>query len=160
LGVRIIPDNFILHTSPTVPSQRMHARRKTARNSICLRPPSANHALGPTASCTLCFEGERGADLVGSLVELLGIKRGTKAESDAWAEENIVGDGCDTTVVDLDLFYTLAKPFWTLLVLIPTLANETGSSLYLAATSSPTWLPALESQVDLAPASTCALTLW
>jgi len=65
--------------------------------------PSANHALGPAASCTLCFEGEGGADLVGGLVELLGIEGGTKAESDTWAEENIVGDGCDTTVVDLDL---------------------------------------------------------
>ena len=48
---------------------------------------------------------------MGSLVELLGIKGGTEAESDAWAEENIVGDGCDTTVVDLDLFYTLANAF-------------------------------------------------
>lgn len=58
------------------------------------------------ASCTLCFEGEGGADLVGGLVELLGIKGGTEAESDARAEEDVVGDGCNTAVVDLDLFFT------------------------------------------------------
>ena len=97
---------------------------------------------------------------MGSLVKLLGIKGGAEAESDAWAEENVVGDGCDTAVVDLDLFFISAYACVNTLVAFPTLANETGSSLYLAATSRPTWLPALESQVDLAPASTCALTLW
>ncbi len=70
--------------------------------------PSANHAWGYVASCTLCFEGERSADLVGSLVELLGIKRGTEAEGDAGAEEDVVGDSCDTAVIDLELFITSA----------------------------------------------------
>jgi hypothetical protein len=52
---------------------------------------------------TLCFEDEGGADLVGGLVELLGIKGAADAEGDTGAEENVVGDGCDTTVVDLGL---------------------------------------------------------
>jgi hypothetical protein len=43
---------------------------------------------------------------VGGLVELLGIKRSTNAESDALAEEDVVGNGGDTAVVDLALFST------------------------------------------------------
>lgn len=39
-----------------------------------------------------------------SLVELLGIKGGAEAEGDAGAKENVVCEGGDTTVVDLDLF--------------------------------------------------------
>lgn len=41
--------------------------------------------------------------LVGGLVQLLGIERGTDAEVDTGAEEDIVGDGSDTAVVDLGL---------------------------------------------------------
>lgn len=51
----------------------------------------------------LCVEDEGGTDLVGSLVELLGIKGGSEAKGDTRAEENVVGDSGDTTVVDLDL---------------------------------------------------------
>ena len=40
---------------------------------------------------------------MGGLVELLGIERGTETEGDTRAEENIVGNSSDTTVVDLDL---------------------------------------------------------
>lgn len=42
-------------------------------------------------------------NLVGSLVELLGVERATKAEGDALTEENVVGEGSNTAVVDLDL---------------------------------------------------------
>lgn len=42
--------------------------------------------------------------LVGGLVQFLGIERGTNAEGDTSAEENVVGDSGDTTVVDLALF--------------------------------------------------------
>src|SRR5450756_1315732 len=86
---------FILHTSPTVASQRMHARQKNAQeislkiSLSCLRSLSYHLPIKPwghAASCTLCFEGEGGADLVGSLVELLGIKGGTEAEGHAGAE--------------------------------------------------------------------------
>jgi hypothetical protein len=42
---------------------------------------------------------------VSRLVELLGIEGSAEAEGDAGAEEDVVGDGCDTTVVDLDLLY-------------------------------------------------------
>lgn len=98
---------------------------------------------------------------MGSLIELLGIEGGAEAEGDTGAEENVVGNGSNTTVIDLDLninrlaFFSHLKRSMGL-----TLANETGSSLYLEATSSPTWLPLLESQIALAPASTCELTLW
>lgn len=37
------------------------------------------------------------------LVELLGVEGGAEAEGDAGAKEDVVGDGGDATVVDLDL---------------------------------------------------------
>jgi hypothetical protein len=40
---------------------------------------------------------------VGGLVQVLGIERGTQAESDTGAEENVVSQSGDTTVVDLGL---------------------------------------------------------
>lgn len=42
--------------------------------------------------------------LVGGLLQLLGIERGTDAKGDAGTEEDVVGDSGDTTVVDLALF--------------------------------------------------------
>jgi len=45
-------------------------------------------------------------------------------------------------------------------VILRTLANDAGSSLYLAASSRPTLEPDFESQVALAPASTAVLTRW
>lgn len=40
---------------------------------------------------------------MGRLVELLGVEGGAEAERDAGAEEDVVGNGGDATVVDLDL---------------------------------------------------------
>jgi len=40
---------------------------------------------------------------VGGLVKLLGIERGTNTEGDTLTEEDVVGNGSDTTVVDLGL---------------------------------------------------------
>ena len=40
---------------------------------------------------------------MGSLVELLGIKGSAEAEGDAGAEEDVVCNGCDTAIIDLDL---------------------------------------------------------
>jgi len=105
----------ILYTTyKSQPSPRKNAckAKKSSRNqsqSFLSSLPIVLSAMpwGYAASCTLCFEGEGGADLVGSLVELLGIKGGAEAEGDAGAEEDVVGDGCDTTVVDLELFCTL-----------------------------------------------------
>ncbi len=51
----------------------------------------------------LCLENERSTNLVVSLVELLGIERGTDAKGDTRSEENIVGNGSNTTVVNLGL---------------------------------------------------------
>lgn len=52
---------------------------------------------------SLTLEGEAGTELVGSLVELLGIERATETQGDALAEEDVVGKSGNTTVVDLDL---------------------------------------------------------
>jgi hypothetical protein len=52
----------------------------------------------------LTLEGERGADLVASLVELGGVEGQTEAESGAGVELGAVGKGGDTAVVDLDLW--------------------------------------------------------
>jgi len=46
---------------------------------------------------------EGNTHLVGGLVKLLGIERGTNAESDTRAEQDVVGDSGDTAVVDLAL---------------------------------------------------------
>lgn len=40
---------------------------------------------------------------MGGLVKLLGIKGGSETEGNTRAEEDVVGDSGDTTVVDLDL---------------------------------------------------------
>ena len=40
---------------------------------------------------------------MGSLVELLGINGGTKAEGNTGAEEDVVSEGDDAAVVELDL---------------------------------------------------------
>lgn len=58
---------------------------------------------------SLTLEGEAGTELVGSLVELLGIERATKTQGDTLTEEDVVGKGGNTTVVDLDLFIRSKK---------------------------------------------------
>lgn len=57
----------------------------------------------------LCVEDKGGTDLVGGLIELLGIKGGSETESDTRAEKDVVGNSGDTTVVDLDLFLCISK---------------------------------------------------
>lgn len=52
---------------------------------------------------SLTLKGEAGTELVGSLVELLGIERATKTQGDTLTEEDVVGKSGNTTVVDLDL---------------------------------------------------------
>ena len=41
---------------------------------------------------------------MGGLVELLGVEGSANAEGDTLTEEDVVGNGGDTTVVDLALF--------------------------------------------------------
>ncbi len=52
------------------------------------------------------MDGAR-TNLVGSLINLLGVERGTNTASDTGAEEDVVGDGGNTTVVDLGLCHWL-----------------------------------------------------
>jgi hypothetical protein len=40
---------------------------------------------------------------VGGLIELLGVEGGTNAKGDTLTEENVVGDGGHTSVVELTL---------------------------------------------------------
>ena len=68
-----------------------------------------SHLLASTKKEALCLEDEAGADLVGGLVELLGVEGGAEAERDAGAEEDVVGDSGDATVVDLDLFHCVSR---------------------------------------------------
>jgi len=51
----------------------------------------------------LALEGEAGTNLVGSLVQVLGIEGSTQAEGDTWAEQDVVGKSSNAAVVDLDL---------------------------------------------------------
>jgi hypothetical protein len=51
--------------------------------------------------------GGIGTNLVGGLVNLLGVERGTNTHGDTGAEEDVVRDGSNTTVVDLGLFHWL-----------------------------------------------------
>jgi len=111
----------------------------------------------------LSHEGQAAANLLGGLVKLLGIERGSNAESYTGTEKDVVGDGGNTTVIDLSLSLVLTNMYcyelWSNIII--TLANERVSSLYLVATSRPTELLVdLESQVALAPTSTCELALW
>lgn len=100
------------------------------------------------------------AHLVGSLVELLGVEGATETQGNTLTEEDVVGEGSNTSVVDLDLDRgSVFIPFQSS-ISKRTLAKETGSMRYLLATSRPTALPVLEFQVALAPASTWLLTLW
>ena len=115
----------------------------------------------------LSLEGEAGANLVGGLVQVLGIERGTQAEGDTRAKENVVGQSGDTTVVDLGLWERKEEEITSSAIssriftfksstreMKHTLAKEEGSRRYLLATSRPTVLPEVESQEALAPAST------
>jgi len=75
---------YYIQAQPSLRPECMHASAKNAQEisldislsylrSLSYHLP--NHAPGAmSASCTLGFEGEGGADLVGSLVELLGIE--------------------------------------------------------------------------------------
>jgi hypothetical protein len=65
----------------------------------------------------LSFEGEGSADLVASLVELLGIEGSANAEGETLVDLGVVCEGEDTAVVDLGLFNSLA--------LIPTQTKKT-----------------------------------
>ena len=107
----IFPGIFILHTSR--PSTRTIMQCLTQKRNAC---HAQEISLVNVLSCslsysvprgnslyTLCFENEGGTDFVGGLVELLGIKGAADAEGDTGAEENVVGNGSNTTVVDLDL---------------------------------------------------------
>lgn len=64
---------------------------------------SSNFLYWDIYTGNLCLESQAGTNLVGSLIELLGIERGAEAKGDTGAEEHIVSDSGDTTVIDLGL---------------------------------------------------------
>ena len=52
--------------------------------------------------------------LVGSLVKLLGVERTTETQGDTLTEEDVVGNGGNTAVVDLDLYCEIVRKGATL----------------------------------------------
>lgn len=60
-------------------------------------------AKGRVVIINLALESEAGAQLVGSLVKLLGIKRATEAQGNTLTEEDVVANGSNTAVVELEL---------------------------------------------------------
>lgn len=97
----------------------------------------------------LTLEGKAGADLVSGLVELVGVERKTEAKGGAGVELGVVGEGSDTAVVDLGLRSAplLISTLDNQVIgknatgSVRTLAKDRGSSLYLVASSRPTFLP-------------------
>lgn len=53
----------------------------------------------------LTLEGEARADLVTSLVQLLGVEGSSDTEGEAGVDLGVVGDGSNTGVVDLGLSF-------------------------------------------------------
>lgn len=146
-----ISGHFYTHTSHPFPRRIMLCKSRSGNNVwLSSIVPMAHLNL----MHNLCVKNEGSTDLVGGLVELLGIKGGSKTEGDTRAEENVVSDGGDTTVIDLSLNIIYQQCPYLSTSRVFTLAKDIGSMRYLLATSRPTWFPLLESQVALAPAST------
>src|SRR5664279_3154226 len=105
-----ISGHFLYYIQACLPQP--NAMQSMARNSSLVFS-IVLFALCPVipSTRTLCLEGERAANLVGGLVELLGIEGCANAESDTGAEENVVCNGSNTTVVDLDLFPMCQKSY-------------------------------------------------
>lgn len=57
----------------------------------------------PRKKVPLPFKSEAGTNLVGGLVEVLGVEGSAEAKGDASAELDVVGQGGDAAVVDLGL---------------------------------------------------------
>ena len=58
-----------------------------------------------TIQCAfLSLKGEAHANLVGRLIQVLGIERRTETKGDARSENDVIGDGGQTAVIDLSLF--------------------------------------------------------
>lgn len=69
---------------------------------------------------------------MGGLVELLGVEGSTNAEGDSLAEKDVVGDGSNTTVVDLALF-VFKNPFVSFLPGVETTTLYQSASSFLRA---------------------------
>lgn len=132
----------------------------------CAREPNESNShramlfYSRLESARLTLKGEAGAELVASLVELLGIERAANAESQSAVDLGVVRERGNAEVVDLGLFCVKFQSSPITEGPSRTLAKEAGSSLYLAASSRPTLEPDFESQVARAPASTAGLTRW
>jgi hypothetical protein len=86
----------------------------------------------------LTLKGERGADLVAGLVELGRVEGETETKGGTWVELGAVGKSSNTTVVDLGLRDGLVPHrHGDDGMMSRTLAKDTGSSLYLEASSRP-----------------------
>ncbi len=93
--------SFLYTYKPSIHAQIMLCKTRPGSNVLRSSIVPMAHILTPTDH--LCIENEGGTDLVGGLVELLGIKGSSETEGNTGAKENVVGDGGDTTVIDLGL---------------------------------------------------------
>ncbi|KMU87207.1 hypothetical protein CIHG_04651 [Coccidioides immitis H538.4] len=76
------------------------SKKETVEGSIDLILHKSSTTNGLTH---LTFKGEAGTNLVGSLVQVLGIDGSTETKGDTWSKEDIVGKSSNSTVVDLGL---------------------------------------------------------
>ena len=91
---------------------RVEFVKEMVHSQSCLMPAPSNNFSSKNKkiydACLherfcLTLEDEAGADLVASLVELVGVERETNTEGGASVELGVVGEGSNTTVVDLGL---------------------------------------------------------
>lgn len=64
--------------------------------------------------CYLALESQAGANLVASLVELVRVERQTQTEGGSAVDLGVVGQSCDSAVVDFDLACQFCRPQSTL----------------------------------------------
>jgi hypothetical protein len=97
---------LILHTSFHQSSPECKINISPRPKNIAMHDHTLHYRTIYLVGCPTCLlrvEGEGCADLVGGLVELLGIKGGTETEGNTGAEEDVVCESSDTTIINLDL---------------------------------------------------------
>lgn len=93
----------------TLPASELTALITSWKGSLALEGEAGTNLFYTKLESSSTRLMNKSTYLVGGLVQLLGIERGTNAEGDTGAEKDIVGDGSDTTVVDLALYEMVNK---------------------------------------------------
>lgn len=95
---------FSYYTSTLTPEKETSSSTRVhePRSRSCFFLSCASR-LARVRKARLTLKGEAGTELVGSLVELLGVEGATETQGNTLAEEDVVANGSDTAVVELDL---------------------------------------------------------